>query len=109
YTCVVVYSASDFHELAPFPTRRSSDLKRDFLVHPRRRPLAEEGEMRPADKRRNDKIGRRRLDLRDGRTEIGDIEREEIDGHGLRSEEHTSELQSRESIVCRLLLEKKKW
>src|SRR5690606_40532508 len=27
---------------------------------------------------------------------------------GIRSEEHTSELQSRENIVCRLLLEKKK-
>src|SRR5690606_41618536 len=27
----------------------------------------------------------------------------------LRSEEHTSELQSRENIVCRLLLEKKKY
>src|SRR6266511_6480333 len=27
---------------------------------------------------------------------------------GLRSEEHTSELQSRENLVCRLLLEKKK-
>src|SRR2546422_1920622 len=27
----------------------------------------------------------------------------------LRSEEHTSELQSRLHIVCRLLLEKKKW
>src|SRR5690606_38008213 len=29
-------------------------------------------------------------------------------GGGLRSEEHTSELQSRENLVCRLLLEKKK-
>src|SRR5699024_12468838 len=28
--------------------------------------------------------------------------------HGLRSEEHTSELQSRFDLVCRLLLEKKK-
>src|SRR5690606_41068530 len=28
--------------------------------------------------------------------------------HGHRSEEHTSELQSRENLVCRLLLEKKK-
>src|SRR3989442_5999821 len=28
--------------------------------------------------------------------------------HGLRSEEHTSELQSRPHLVCRLLLEKKK-
>src|SRR5690606_40623052 len=34
--------------------------------------------------------------LRPGRREIG------------RSEEHTSELQSRENLVCRLLLEKKK-
>src|SRR3712207_8121206 len=29
-------------------------------------------------------------------------------GAGLRSEEHTSELQSRQYLVCRLLLEKKK-
>src|SRR5690554_7679281 len=29
-------------------------------------------------------------------------------GHHLRSEEHTSELQSRPHLVCRLLLEKKK-
>src|SRR5206468_11527578 len=29
-------------------------------------------------------------------------------GHGGRSEEHTSELQSRSDLVCRLLLEKKK-
>src|SRR5690606_39861642 len=29
-------------------------------------------------------------------------------GDGMRSEEHTSELQSRENLVCRLLLEKKK-
>src|SRR5690606_39286263 len=31
-----------------------------------------------------------------------------FDEHGARSEEHTSELQSREKLVCRLLLEKKK-
>src|SRR5690606_40543409 len=30
------------------------------------------------------------------------------DRRGRRSEEHTSELQSREKVVCRLLLEKKK-
>src|SRR3712207_7760548 len=30
------------------------------------------------------------------------------DAAGLRSEEHTSELQSRQYLVCRLLLEKKK-
>src|SRR5690606_41585145 len=31
-----------------------------------------------------------------------------VGGEGQRSEEHTSELQSRENLVCRLLLEKKK-
>src|SRR3989475_5046033 len=33
-----------------------------------------------------------------------------LDGHGreIRSEEHTSELQSQSNLVCRLLLEKKK-
>src|SRR5690606_41530735 len=32
----------------------------------------------------------------------------EFNGASLRSEEHTSELQSRENLVCRLLLDKKK-
>src|SRR5690606_14247729 len=36
------------------------------------------------------------------------IERELVQARVLRSEEHTSELQSRENLVCRLLLEKKK-
>src|SRR3712207_7955947 len=36
-----------------------------------------------------------------------DVEREAL-GRDLRSEEHTSELQSRQYLVCRLLLEKKK-
>src|SRR5690606_40806435 len=34
--------------------------------------------------------------------------RAEVERHVDRSEEHTSELQSRENLVCRLLLEKKK-
>src|SRR5207249_7670238 len=38
--------------------------------------------------------------------ERGDVE--EIEGQSGRSEEHTSELQSRFDLVCRLLLEKKK-
>src|SRR5207302_5120621 len=32
----------------------------------------------------------------------------QMDATAIRSEEHTSELQSRENLVCRLLLEKKK-
>src|SRR5690606_41033248 len=38
---------------------------------------------------------------------IADIRRN-VRSHRRRSEEHTSELQSRENLVCRLLLEKKK-
>src|SRR5690606_40164788 len=34
--------------------------------------------------------------------------RRKVMRHNFRSEEHTSELQSRENLVCRLLLEKKK-
>src|SRR5437870_10562617 len=46
--------------------------------------------------------GLERLDLLLGRLAAGDPAR-----HRLRSEEHTSELQSRGQLVCRLLLEKK--
>src|SRR5207302_7965612 len=39
---------------------------------------------------------------------FSDAQRDIYDLVGHRSEEHTSELQSRENLVCRLLLEKKK-
>src|SRR5688572_32725900 len=39
---------------------------------------------------------------------IGEPERGRAEEIGLRSEEHTSELQSQSNLVCRLLLEKKK-
>src|SRR5690349_24154984 len=58
-----------------------------------------------------DRLGHGRDDLPDGR-EIAQARRVEHVGSGggerLRSEEHTSELQSRRELVCRLLLEKKK-
>src|SRR5690606_39619282 len=41
-------------------------------------------------------------------TLISRIDNIEMDASKKRSEEHTSELQSRENLVCRLLLEKKK-
>src|SRR5207253_4004472 len=61
-------------------------------------------ERHAADPVRADGAGRRRI-LR-----LGKVAPETL-GHepgGLRSEEHTSELQSRGHLVCRLLLEKKK-
>src|SRR5690606_41334234 len=42
------------------------------------------------------------------RADVEPDEVAEIAGEATRSEEHTSELQSRENLVCRLLLEKKK-
>src|SRR5690349_22927070 len=45
------------------------------------------------------------------RSDLGEERGELVVGHAvgvLRSEEHTSELQSRRDLVCRLLLEKKK-
>src|SRR5690606_41761190 len=39
---------------------------------------------------------------------VHDADFEGVARHAQRSEEHTSELQSRENLVCRLLLEKKK-
>src|SRR3712207_7911623 len=42
--------------------------------------------------------------LAGGAGRVGDVRHE----HEVRSEEHTSELQSRQYLVCRLLLEKKK-
>src|SRR2546428_8886536 len=51
--------------------------------------------------------GRRRLRPRPDRTAVG--EPSDVSGaRQYRSEEHTSELQSRSDLVCRLLLEKKK-
>src|SRR5947209_2847131 len=71
--------ARDLHS---FPTRRSSDLRRELLVADRETRLA----------------GSRIIEDRHRAGERT----------GLRSEEHTSELQSRQYLVCRLLLEKKK-
>src|SRR5699024_11561958 len=48
-------------------------------------------------------LAERGLELSDEKTVITHID----DGFDFRSEEHTSELQSRFEIVCRLLLEKK--
>src|SRR5690606_40340606 len=54
-------------------------------------------------------VGSGRRGLRDGRGQPGDrpVLLRLASAAG-RSEEHTSELQSRENLVCRLLLEKKK-
>src|SRR5690606_41448754 len=93
------------HRLLPsFPTRRSSDLAlhrcfQEIAVPGAdvQEPLAQAQTLKGAD---NVVIAAQRL--AGAAADHG--------GHVLqvRSEEHTSELQSRENLVCRLLLEKKK-
>src|SRR5690349_22462079 len=46
-------------------------------------------------------------DIREGMTAVISIKIPQPQFEGQRSEEHTSELQSRRDLVCRLLLEKK--
>src|SRR5207244_11476059 len=89
YFSVFFFSSHAAHrDLHSFPTRRSSDLEtrghRGSL-----RPVCERRDAGPAGRTR------RVLGMR-GRASDG------------RSEEHTSELQSPDHLVCRLLLEKKK-
>src|SRR5207302_10259000 len=80
------FSSSAPHpDLHSFPTRRSSDLSIDSLYHV---AVALEVPLRLL------------TDVRAGSARCS--------SSTPRSEEHTSELQSRENLVCRLLLEKKK-
>src|SRR5690606_39375360 len=87
--------------LSSFPTRRSSDLHRHEPPHPTRlrRP-------RPCRRRSERRRGRERAG-RDRSVRMRCTSRRQPSAPR-RSEEHTSELQSRENLVCRLLLEKKK-
>src|SRR3712207_8194067 len=73
-------------DVEPRPRARAREARRAFRARESRRPL------RPRDAAR-------------ARLAVG---RRELRPHRLRSEEHTSELQSRQYLVCRLLLEKKK-
>src|SRR3712207_8237956 len=97
-SCLIFFKGSgDHRELHPFPTRRSSDLPlaeiavRTEGVAPAR--VAES--IRTAIASLDPDLPVRRLQPADAA-----IVR--------RSEEHTSELQSRQYLVCRLLLEQKK-
>src|SRR5690349_23420589 len=89
-----------------FPTRRSSDLAaggRRVRPAPALADGAAPGRLAAADEGRRPGRGDGSRDLRPARRTAPDR------GQGrTRSEEHTSELQSRRDLVCRLLLEKKK-
>src|SRR5206468_10861949 len=94
----------DHPDLHSFPTRRSSDLSRPARLHREPRPNC----IRTADGRMSSFLLVARLAGQP--VAHRDVFRLQLDPRGpcLRSEEHTSELQSRSDLVCRLLLEKKK-
>src|SRR5436305_9684096 len=85
-----IYWFRHHRDLHSFPTRRSSDLPRSRPA-PTDRPPAHRSSRRP---RVREPSSPRTTARRRGFP---------------RSEEHTSELQSRPHLVCRLLLEKKKY
>src|SRR5438105_9955360 len=92
--------SSPHRYLHPFPTRRSSDLgSYEFGL-----PLnSDRGNSRPVGQVSNLRACSSPKDAHVA--QVGNLPH----GPGIsRSEEHTSELQSRVDLVCRLLLEKKK-
>src|SRR5207253_4483547 len=101
---VFLYDADPHRELRSFPTRRSSDLEgREEYLAKRRRVLVSTAHLIEIDLLR----AGLRVPMRQPLPSlpyfafVGRFEQR-------RSEEHTSELQSRGHLVCRLLLEKKK-
>src|SRR5690606_41209245 len=108
YYCVSLYHTCLHLALHSFPTRRSSDLTRPRCGSTSPWPPTGETTRRPSPRRRS---GSPRLSVTgSGRSRLK-ITAGSPPGHPgstSRSEEHTSELQSRENLVCRLLLGKKK-
>src|SRR5690606_40020105 len=105
--CVVLCAV---HAVLPsFPTRRSSDLVPSSKVRPSASGCG--GRWRgcgtSVSARTDGRTGRGGPSAKPGPGRTGRERRRSAAATGGRSEEHTSELQSRENIVCRLLLEKK--
>ena len=72
----VAFIGAEFRLLAADAVGRRGE--RQVLLADRRLELAIEGDMRAADQHRPDDVRLRDLDARDGRSEIGDVEREEL-------------------------------
>src|SRR5690606_41571370 len=104
----VCFSArySDLRDLLSFPTRRSSDLGSPLVIG-----IGQDEFFLASDATPIVEYTKEVVYLND--QEVAVIRDNELSVRNtanlpLRSEEHTSELQSRENLVCRLLLEKKK-
>src|SRR5438874_6890878 len=97
YFSFFFYSYRDHRNLHSFPTRRSSDLDQNRV--PNCHVVGKAAVIHV------DRIAF--FTLRSVHSEFQNVAGLQMQ-IGLRSEEHTSELQSRRDLVCRLLLEKKK-
>src|SRR5690606_41552061 len=95
--------------LPAFPTRRSSDLPRGLETElvPARGYQLELVPPVPLPRKLTLELLRMPAKVRDSVRRTREV-LERVGADVVRSEEHTSELQSREKLVCRLLLEKKK-
>src|SRR5690606_40706607 len=104
---VVLPGAAAHRAVRSFPTRRSSDLRKGVAqATDGGQQMAVQLARRSNMHRRGEGVVRRLPPIHmvvgvDGRLAAA------LPAGQLRSEEHTSELQSRENLVCRLLLEKK--
>src|SRR5207253_10779970 len=101
--CSSFYWHGALRVLHSFPTRRSSDLfamHAGIPTHHDVNPLTQTQASQQANGRFLRLIGHH------GKPQAQRVQPRKPRGH--RSEEHTSELQSRGHLVCRLLLEKKK-
>src|SRR5690606_42161172 len=81
-----------------FPTRRSPDLDTTQNLRPLACDRPQHATHHDANRHHHER----------SHADHGSRHKDVVVDKGQRSEEHTSELQSRENIVCRLLLEKKK-
>src|SRR5437870_6676246 len=99
--CLGFFSSSaDPRDLHSFPTRRSSDLRILPRIACRKNAQSATSSARNTNATRTSWSDRRVKPISMRPDTNGSIRK--------RSEEHTSELQSRGHLVCRLLLEKKK-
>src|SRR5690606_41936723 len=106
YSLLFLHSPAAHPDLHSFPTRRSSDLPRPPSRSITPRSIGSSRSWRPATSRPPTSTTSRTARW----APSGPASRPPTCScrRATRSEEHTSELQSRENLVCRLLLEKKK-
>src|SRR5690606_42157978 len=102
-TCLLFYRSGTLPHLLSFPTRRSSDLAQSNGRH-------DPGDLRDIVAAAAHALVRLAEGIRNRRDQPDRVASQLTLRcfRKCRSEEHTSELQSRENLVCRLLLEKKK-